>query len=182
MTRVFLVAMSVLLGGCSVTPDPGERTGPTVTMSEVRRGAVPVMASTDDEVPIQAPDPCPDGTLLIGSFWQVESFPIEILVSGSDSSGIEWLRVATDNGILSAQDPATVTISTVPASGVDYQVARADYPADDPRSPRLFRVTVSPRDGAAVVDLEAGAADFSGNTSYTWLTHTGDNDALCERF
>jgi len=119
---------------------------------------------------------------LVGTFWEISSFPVRIIISGADSSGIAWLRLSAAHGVLSAPDPATTSLSSITVGGTEYSVAQTYYPADDPRTPRVISVNVTPNPGSAVVDLEGGARDYSGNTQYTFVMHVGTNQGLCERF
>ncbi len=177
-----LILMAGALTSCETTPDPADTTGPTITLSQVSPGEVEVFESTDPEVVIDSPEPCSDGRLLIGTFRQVSGFPIDVLVTGADDSGVEWLRLNARKGVLSSADPPSVSVTTVTVSGVEVGRARADYSASDPRTARLFTVTVTPRPGETIVELEGGAADFNGNDVYTFTTQVGTNEALCEAF
>jgi len=168
-----------LLTACAVTPDDDDSINPEITISQMKRGSIVPILKTDGSDIFDSPDVCPDGQALVGWVWQVDSWPVELLVSASDRGGIEWLRVHTTRGEFSSPEPPSVVISR---SRPPIEAARAGYPASDPRSPRVFSVKVSPRPGETVVDIEGGASDTNGNDVYTVVMQVGTNEALCEMF
>lgn len=179
----FPMALAVCtLSGCETMPVDGDVEHPLVTISQVDRGNVEVVMSTDDDFVIQGSALCDDGENLFGSIWEVDGFPIELLISAADPSGIDWLRIHTQTGEFTAPTDSSVRIGTRSVPGSDVRFARRDYPADDPRSPQVFSVTVDAPSDDVVVDIEGGASDPLGNDGYTLVIHFGTNQALCEQF
>ena len=171
-----------LLSGCSVMPVATDTEGPEITMSQVSRGEVVVFESTGGSVTVPAPDVCPGGTLLLGWVHQVDQFPVEVLISAADRSGIKWLRLNTADGVLSSPDPATVSITTRTVGGTEYSIAQRYYPDSDPRSAQLFTVKVEPRPGGNIASIEGGAMDFNDNQTYTFVIPLGTSEALCGQY
>ena len=187
MNRTYFFATATLfigglLTGCSVMPVASDTDGPNIRLTQISRGEVIVFDSTDGSVTVPAPDVCPSGTLLLGWVHQVDQFPVEVLISATDRSGVKWLRLNSADGILSSPDPATVSITTRSVGGTEYYIAQQYYPDTDPRSARFFKVRVEPRPGNSIASIEGGAMDFNDNQTYTFVIPMGTNEALCEEF
>jgi hypothetical protein len=170
-----IVVAVALLAGCETTPVDDDTEHPVITISEVTRGGIETLTSTDEDAVFRSPEPCPDGVQLVGTLWQVDGFPIELLVSASDPSGIEWLRVNSKAAEFSAPSDSAVRVGTRTVAGTEVRFARRDYPADDPRSPAVFSITVDAASDDAVVDIEGGASDSLGNDGYTFVIQAGTN-------
>ena len=183
VTRVSAALFAiVVLPGCEVTPDPADDQGPQITMTSIVRGSTEVFESSDPEAVVYEAPVCPNGTAILGTVHDVPGFPIEVLISGADRSGVKWLRLSADGGVLSAPDPASVRVYTRTVAGNEISVAEVYYPDDEPETPRAFSVTVNPEPGSGIVKLEGGARDYNDNVQYTLLINVGTLEDLCETF
>ena len=167
---------------CTVTPREGDVEGPTITISELSRGPVTPILSNDLSHVYASPDPCPNGVTIIGTAWQIDRWPLQLLVSGADRDGVRWLRVNSERGRFRDADPASTDIRSRSVGGRDFSVVRGDYAAETPTTPRLYTVWLEPKAGEDVVDIEGGAEDFLGNDVYTLVLDIGTHEALCRRF
>ena len=182
LQRLILLACCLAAAGCERTPVEGDAVDPVLTLSQVERGDISLVISTDGSVTIDAPDQCDDGHIIIGSVWQVDGFPVRLMVSGTDAGGVEWLRLHSQAGSFSDPDPASVRVGERTVGTTTIRYARASYPADDPRSPRFFAVTLTPDPGETIVDVEGGVSDTAGRDVYTWVVSIGTNEVLCAAF
>ncbi len=183
MDRFLLSSVVLLLViGCTVSPREGDTDGPTITISRMTPGQVTPILSNDPSLVFDAPDPCPSGTVIIGTAWQIESWPVQLLVSASDRDGVRWLRIHSERGQLRDPEPASTLIRSRTVAGTELSVSWGDYAGGTPTTPRLYSVWLEPKTGEDVVDIEGGAEDFLGNDVYTLVLDIGTNQALCERF
>ena len=182
LIRWIAILSLMVISGCETMPVEGDSEHPTITISQVSRGEItPILSSADDHV-FESPDLCPGNRQIIGTVWQVDGFPVELLVSAADPSGILWLRVNSEAGQFIAPPDSSVRVGSRSIAGTDISFARRDYPEDDPRSPAVYSVTLNPKAGESVVDIEGGASDMPGNDGYTLVLSIGTNQALCEAF
>lgn len=180
--QVLYVLCCFLATACTVSPREGDPEGPTITISQMTRGDVTAILSTDPSMVFDAPDVCPSGIVIVGTAWQVDGWPVQLLVSASDRDGVRWLRVNSERGQLRNAEPATTEIRSLSVAGRDFSQSWGDYAGDAPTTPRLYSVSLEPKPGESVVDIEGGAEDFLGNDVYTLVLDIGTHEALCERF
>ncbi len=179
---ILILAGAIVVAGCETMPVADDTEHPVITISQVERGDIRPIVSTGEEFVFDSPSVCADGEQLIGTVWEVEGFPIDLLVSAADPSGIEWLRVNSEAAEFSAPSESAVRVGARTVAGTEIRFARRDYPADDPRSPAVFSITVDAPSSDTVVDIEGGASDSLGNDGYTFVIQVGTIQALCDRF
>lgn len=175
-----VLALTLLTPACEVTPDPADERAPTITLQEIARTRYTVFESTDPGAAFEEVV-CSDDRALWGTFYEVESFPIQVAVTGADGDGIEWLRLVAEGAVITDAGPE-VTVSRLTAGGIESLSARQSWAGQPPVTTRFFSVSVAPEPGESTVRLEGGGRDFSGNTTYTLLIHVGTNEGLCEAF
>ena len=97
-----------MLTACAVSPREGNSGNPTIAVSEIGHGETHLILSTESGFVYEAPDVCPSGISIIGWAWQIDRWPIQLLVSGSDLDGIRLLRVDSERGLFRDPDPWSV--------------------------------------------------------------------------
>lgn len=177
-----LLLTCIFIAACTVTPREGDVEGPTISISQLSRGEVTPIFGTDPSRIYESPDPCPNGVTIVGTVWQIDRWPLQLLVSGADRDGVRWLRVNSERGRFRDPDPPTTDIRSRTVTGREFSVAWGDYAAETPTTPRVYTVWLEPEAGETVVDIEGGAADYLGNDVYTLVLDIGTHEALCQRF
>ena len=171
-----------MLTACAVSPREGNSGNPTIAVSEIGHGETHLILSTESGFVYEAPDVCPSGISIIGWAWQIDRWPIQLLVSGSDLDGIRLLRVDSERGLFRDPDPSSISTRTWSVGGRAIEEVRGDFAGAEPRTPRFYTVWLEPKPGETVVDIEGGAEDYNGNDVYTIVLEIGTHDALCQRF
>lgn len=171
----------LVLSACRGVPEPENTEAPEINLSQVGRGVVEVFESTHPDVRATMPAVfCPGGRTLPRHAWEVAAFPIEVLVSASDPTGVEWLRLGSEGGILSAAQPSSVILGR--GAGGEVYSAEMTNPASERLTVRSFRVSLDLQPGAKLVLLEGEARDYGGKIHRAPAVSVGTLDALCDGF